>query len=102
MQNLSKESKNILIGTLIGGAIGVCLASIYLASKKEERKSDSSLSTLGKVVVQMGEMLTSEDVKSTPLIKDVEKKAHKHEGAILEILDLLSMGIHVWEKFKKG
>lgn len=102
MEKIDDDTKNILIGALIGGVLGVCTASLFLGSKNQEKESESALSALGKVVVHIGEMLHSQDVKQTPFLKDVEKKVHKHENTISHVLEMISSGIHLWEKIKKG
>ena len=96
MSNLDKGTKDFLIAAAIGGVLGICLASIF-SSKREDR---SSLSTLGQMIVQMGEMLDKRTVKHTPIIDDLEKQAHKHTDVISDVIELITAGIHLWKKLK--
>ena len=100
MEKIDDETKKILLGVLIGGVLGVCAASIYCKSKHQGKGGKSSISALGRVAVHVGELLTGEEVKRAPFIKDVEKRVHEHEDTIASVLDLISSGIHLWEKFK--
>lgn len=101
MSKRDKDSKNILTGALIGGVIGVA-ATLFFASKNGDKENRSSLSSLGRLIVHMGEMLNAHDVNHTPIIKDVEKKVHKHEDTVSDVLEFISSSMHLWEKIRKG
>lgn len=104
MSNNNKDSNNsMLIGALIGGVVGALATAIYLSSKDEghECKSSSS-SAFGRIIMQMGEMLSSEDMRKTHVTKGVEKNAQKYEDTVSDVLRLVSSGMNLWEKIKKG
>jgi gas vesicle protein len=100
MGNLDKNSKTFLTGALIGGVLGVCAVSIYSASKKGG-KHKSHMNVLGKAVAEMGDILSSKKTAKMPVIHTIGKKIHKHEDSISDAIDLISSGIHLWEKFRK-
>lgn len=101
MSNLDKGSKDILLGALIGGVLGACATAVYFSSKTGEKPERSSLSSIGRLVVQMGEMLTQQGVHQTPIVRDIEKKVHAHEDTVANVMALVSLGIQLWEKFRK-
>jgi|GEM_PF-5391094 len=96
LDNLSEETKQILLGALIGGTIGVG-ASLALNGHKK----GGSLENMEKLVCRLGEVIEStSDGKS--MIKEVEKKLHKEENLILSAIDLAAAGISLWKKLKKA
>jgi gas vesicle protein len=96
MANLDKDTKTLLTGAVIGGVIGFCASSLLKKGKKEK----SVIESLGKAVVHIGEIL-NKDTAKIPGVHAIGKKIHKHEDAILDIVELISTGISLWEKFKK-
>jgi len=104
MVKLDEDSKDILLGTLIVGVLGICAAALYFSTREKGRETEAktSLSSMGRIIMQVGELLSSPDVSHAPFVKDVEKKMHKHESAISDVLELISVGVHLWEKIRKG
>lgn len=102
MEKIDKDSKNILIGAAVGGIIGLCVGSVLFGSKREAKKEKTSLGNLGNLVDQIGEVLSSHDVKEPPFVKKIEKEVHRHENTIVDVLDMVSSGLHLWERIKKG
>jgi len=102
MQKIDKETKNILIGTAIGGILGVCTASIFLASRNQAKERAPSMDTLSKIITHFGEVLSDQDIKKTSIVKGIEKKINKHENTIDDVLNIISSGLHLWNRIKKG
>jgi hypothetical protein len=50
----------------------------------------------------MGEMLDGRTVKHTPFINDLEKGVNRNADVVSVVLELISTGVHLWEKFRKG
>ncbi len=98
---MSKRGKNkdIVVETIL---LGICVVAVYMAAKKPTPPEKSSTSSLGKIVTHLGELLTTDNVDRTPFTHDMEKKVHQHEDTISTVLDLISSGLHLWDKFKKG
>ena len=101
MANRDKETKKFLTGAVIGSVLGICVASMYAASKKASTQN-RSLDALGKAIIHMGEILKGSDTTDTPLIHNLGKSIHKHEETISDVVEILSSGIHLWQKFRKG
>ena len=101
MEKIDKDTRNILIGALIGGVIGVCGASLLESIKHKKQGKSSTLSSVGKVVVHLGELLNDEDVKHTPGVKNLEKVVRDHETTIADVLDIIASGVHLWDQIKR-
>lgn len=97
MSDLDKDTKNILIGALVGGVIGIGIMAI-LGSRDERGRS--SFNTIGRVLANIGDMLEENHVKEPALIRDAERKLHREEDNIAEILQWATLGIQLWKKFK--
>ncbi len=96
MSNHDKNS-NLVIGLVIGGVVGIGILSIYLAAK---RSKEAPLSTIGQAIIHIGEILENNGIEGPAVIKNFEKKVHKHENSIDEILGWVATGIHLWKQFK--
>lgn len=87
-KDIDKETKNFLIGSAIGGAVGLGLALYFLSSGKKANSMEH-------IASHLGEMLNCKELKR------VEKKVHTHEETIDDVLNIISAGIHLWGKIKK-
>jgi len=101
MSNLDKDTKKFLTGALLGGVLGICLASMHSASKKASKRN-STLDAIGKVVIHAGEILKSRETADSPIVHNIGKSIHNQEETISDVLEIVSSGIHLWQKFRKG
>jgi gas vesicle protein len=101
MSSLDKDTKKFLAGALLGGVLGICLSSMHSASKKGS-KHNKTLDALGKAVIHMGEILKSKETADSPIIHNFGKSIHEHEETITDVLEIVSSGLNLWQKFRKG
>ncbi len=97
MGSMDKDARDVLIAGLIGAALGVAAVSIYYASTAR-----ASGNSLGRAMVRMGEMLDGSGVGDVPGLKNVDRKMDKYEDTVADVLSLISTGIRVWDKIKRG
>ena len=101
MSSLDKDTKKFLAGALLGGVIGICLSSMHSDSKKATKRN-KTLDAIGKAAVHVGEILKSRDTAESPMIHNIGKTIHNHEETISDVLEIVTSGIHLWQKFTKG
>lgn len=99
MQNTNKDSHDIFLAVVIGGILGAAGASLFFSSRDRQ---GPPLNSLGRVMVQIGELLDEPQISHTRAAKEMEKKMDKYEGAVSEVIALLTAGMQLWEKMKKG
>lgn len=95
MSNQDKDTK-LVIGTIVIGLIGVGALTAFLAT----RRSKAPFSALGHAIVHFGEMLYDHGIDNPSSMERVERKLHKHEGTVGEVLDWVTLGVELWRKFK--
>lgn len=100
MSNHEEQTKKIIIGSLIGGIIGIGALSIYCISKKCHKKS--SLQILGDTVSHVVSMIENCKDSAEHAVKDVEAKIHEKEHLISEVFELANVGFSLWKKISKG
>lgn len=96
MSNHDKDSK-LVIGALIGGVVGIGALSLFLATRGSKR---SSMNTIGQAIVRMGEIFENHGIEEPSSVRNMEKKIHKHEETVEQVLDWIAAGMHLWKKFK--
>ena len=96
MAERDKDSK-LFFGVLIGGIVGIGALSIFLATRSKE----PPLSTIGEAIVRVGEIFEGHGLDEPAAVRNVEKKIHKHENAICEVMDWVATGIQLWQKLKR-
>ena len=96
MSSHDKEP-NLVIGAVIGGVVGIGVLAIFLATRKS---SNSPLHTIGKVIGHIGEIFEEQDIKEPARLKAMEKKLHKHEDTISDVVEFIATGINLWKKYK--
>lgn len=101
MANHDKHSHPFLTGAIIGGIVGICATALYAASKKKQKKGNSPLNQIEEVVIRIGEILSTKDMAKVPMAHMVGKKIHEHENVISDVVEVISSGIHLWEKLRK-
>lgn len=103
MSNLDKDTKNILLGALIGGVVGMGAISILCAVRSDKKDENSPLELLGKAIGQVGEIVQSRKInEAESFVRETDKKIHGHESRIAEVLEWTAAGIELWKKLKKG
>jgi gas vesicle protein len=95
LDDLDKNTKNIVIGALIGGAVGLT-ASLFMSGGRHK-----NCSSLGKVVNQLGEVIESTR-SGKSMMKKAEREVESNENVLLSAIDLAAAGIDLWKKFKKA
>lgn len=96
MSNHDKHS-HLVVGLVIGGVVGIGALSIFLAAK---RCKEAPFSTIGQAILHFGEILQNSGLEEPAPIRHFEKKIHKHENSIDEVLSWVATGIHLWKHFK--
>lgn len=99
MPNLNKDTKNILIGTLIGGIIGASAIILLKSSSSKDRKS--TLHLIGKTLSNAGEVIKEKIEDPESLLKELDKKIAKNEAKLVDILELAGAGMQLWKKLTK-
>lgn len=95
---MSKQEKDtkLVIGLLIGGAVGFGALTIFLATRKEKEP----LGRIGETITRIGEILGEHHIEEPAPLRRVEKKIHAHEGTIEQVVDWVAIGISLWKKLK--
>ena len=102
MAKMDDESKKILVGALIGAALGIAAYSLIKGMSNHDKEQGSGFN-IGKTISQMGEILACfNHDKPLPIFKDVEKKIVKEENNISDILEWAVTGVQLWKKIKEG
>jgi gas vesicle protein len=101
MSDLDKDSKHLLIGALLGGALGVGLTAMFFASRRRhsEEKSPLGISHALEQVEEVLKQCHADDAQSK--VHQIGKKAEKMEHTLFDIVDWASAGISLWKKLKK-
>lgn len=104
MSNLDKDTKNILLGALIGGVIGIGAISILCATRSEKKEEGNSpLELIGTALGQLGEIVNSRKIDhAQSFVREADRNIQKHESTLSEILEWTALGIDLWKKVKKG
>ncbi len=97
MSSHDKEDSTWVIGALIGGVVGIGALTFYIACRKQQQ---SPLHTIGKVIGHIGEIFESEGVQEPTRLKDVERKIHRHEDTISDVVEWVAIGVKLWKKFQ--
>lgn len=99
MGNKHDESKKIILGLLIGGAVGAGALYFLRAAQKEKTPL---LKKIGKTMVDVGEMLEDCDMSSgADVIESIEKKIPSGAKVFDHLVSWAEMGLALWKKFKK-
>ncbi len=95
---MSKQDKDtkLVIGLLIGGAVGIGALTIFLATRKEKEP----LGRIGETITRIGEILGEHHIEEPASFRRAEKKIHAHEDTIELVVELVATGISLWKKFK--
>jgi len=102
MMHLDKDTKNMLIGGLIGSAVGFGAMTIIKAvGSFEKDKKKSPMKVLGKTISHIGEILEEEREEfSNEMFQKVEKKIKKNEKTISSFLEIAGAGLELWNKIR--
>jgi hypothetical protein len=97
MASKKTNDSKLVTGAIIGGLIGVSTLAIYLATRNQK----SSLNRFGETISRVGEILEEHNIQEPAELKVIERKIHKHEDSITELMGWVATGIDLWRKFKK-
>lgn len=98
MSNLDHDTKNLLLGAVIGGIVAVGAVSIFRICKQQKC---TPLQMIGEVVTRACEIV-KDHRDSSDFLKEIDKKLEKNEGNISTFLELTAVGIELWKKFRRG
>lgn len=101
MTNQNNDPKKIMLGLLLGVAVGATALHFYSSSHQSHQPS--VLNKMGQTLREIGEMLENSDSGS---YKSAFSEAHKNTSKGSDILHNLyswfSNGMHLWKKLAKG
>jgi len=101
MSGLDRDSKNMLVGAIIGGAIGIGAASMFFSSRKNHKEQKSPLG-ISKSINHVEEVLKNHDIDGIQSkVHEFGKKVEKTEHKIFDVLEWAVDGIALWNKLKK-
>lgn len=106
LDDLDKDTKNILIGAAIGGVLGLGLSMIIAHSSKHKHQP---LEFIGQALNQFGDLIDKGAHECKHLCKDarcmmhnVEKTLNKGDNTVAHVMELVTAALQVWNKLKKG
>lgn len=99
MSHLDKNTKNILLGALIGSTIGA--AAIILLKNSSCKNKKSTLHLIGKALANAGEAVKDRIEDPQALLKEIDKKIAKNEDKLADVLELAAAGMQLWKKLTK-
>lgn len=99
MSNLDESTKNMLLGALIGSAIG---ASVIILLKSSSHKGGkNTLDLIGKALANAGDVVKDKIEDPQDLLKAIDKKMAKNEEKLAKVLELAVTGVQLWKKLTK-
>lgn len=98
MKNENNESKKLLWGLLIGGAVG---AGVLYYLQSSQNRETPVLKKIGKTVSELGEMLENSS-SATDVIDHIEEKLPSKAEVFNSLADWVDSGLSIWKKFNKG
>ena len=98
MKNENNESKKLLWGLLIGGAVG---AGVLYYLQSSQNRETPVLKKIGKTVSEIGEMLEN-STSATYVIDHIEEKLPSKAEVFNSLADWVDSGLSIWKKFNKG
>lgn len=99
MSNLDTKTKNILLGAVIGSAIGASAILLLKSSSHKDRKH--ALHLIGKALANAGDVVKERIEDPQALLKTIDKKIAKNEDRLADILELVNAGMLLWKKITK-
>jgi hypothetical protein len=96
VKKANKDTK-IVMGSVLGGIIGICTLTLILSLRKHK---DTSLNSLGTVVSHLSELFEKPKTGEPAITKELGEKLQVHESTLLEVVDWVITGINIWKKFK--
>lgn len=97
MASKKTNDSKLVTGAILGGLIGVSTLAIYLATRNNRKP----LSRIGETIDRVGEVLEEHDIREPEELRFIERKIHKHEDSISELLNWVASGIDLWKKIKR-
>lgn len=98
MKNENNDSKKLLWGLLIGGAVG---AGILYYLQSSHNREIPVLKKIGKTVSEIGEMLENSN-STADVIDHIEEKIPCKAEVFNSLADWVDSGLSLWKKLKKG
>lgn len=98
LDDLDKGTKKVLLGALIGSALGLTTSLVISSGNRKKGLSGGSIS---KIVGQLGEVIESTK-EGKSILKKAEREVHGQENLLLSAIDLAAAGIEFWKKLKKA
>lgn len=100
MENENDDTKKLLWGLLIGGAVGAGM--LYYLQSAHERKTPI-LKKIGKTVSEIGEAIENSNLSSTSdVIDKIGEKIPNKAEVLSGLAEWVDSGLSLWKQFKKG
>lgn len=99
MSNLDTKTKNILLGAVIGSAIGASAIILLKSSSHKDRKH--TLHLIGRALANAGDIVKDQMEDPQALLKAIDKNIAKNEDKLADILELATAGMQLWKKLTK-
>ena len=100
MKNENTESKKMILGLLIGGAIG---AGVLYTIHAARNHKTPVMKKIGRTISEVGEMLENCNLDScSDVVESIGEKMPSGSDVFSSLTDWLSHGFALWKTLKKG
>jgi hypothetical protein len=98
MKGKKNDQSKIIMGAVIGGLIGG--AAYYLLSRKTSKPYGPLLDKVTEVLSELGDELENSEILNTGISREIEQS--KDNNTIDDALTLITTGLTLWNKIKRG
>ena len=98
--NKNQDSKNIVLGVVIGGILGGSAFYLWSITQKQNKPL---LDKIGRAIADMGEILECSNIDNNKeALDEIEKTLPKGDHLVNNVLNWAATGINLWKNLKKG
>lgn len=98
MVELDQDTKNIVMGTVLGCVAGV--GASLLCTKYWNGNRKEPIHTLTRTICQISDAMDNVKKSGKPLVQETEQFLHKKESALSSVAGLVVEGMKLWQRFK--